>query len=116
MKQIVRDTHGNKLSSPKKRACLACIRYADDFVILHKDQTRVEQAKAETQNWLNKIGLELKESKTRLTHTDTLYQGQIGFDFLGFNVRRYEVGPDSRNKWGSKYKTFIKPDKASKTI
>lgn len=57
------------------------------------------------------MGLELKQSKTSITHTDKLYLGNVGFDFLGFNIRRYSVGVNSRNKFGSNYKTIIKPCK-----
>jgi RNA-directed DNA polymerase len=34
--------------------------------------------------WLAPRGLTFNEEKTRIVHT-----GQTGFDFLGFNVRRY---------------------------
>jgi RNA-directed DNA polymerase len=112
-KQNVTDERGNKLSTTKKRAGLACIRYADDFVILHKDQNVAELAKSEVQNWLSCVGLELKEAKTRYTHTDMVFNGQVGFDFLGFNIRRYGVGPNSRNKWGAEYRTYVKPAKQS---
>jgi len=38
------------------------------------------------------MGLELKPSKTRITHTLDLVDGQVGFDFLGFHVRQHRVG------------------------
>jgi hypothetical protein len=57
------------------------------------------------------VGLELKETKTRITHTDISHKEQTGFDFLGFNVRRYPVGHNSRNKFGANRKTIIKPRK-----
>lgn len=78
---------------------------------MHKDLEIVVNAQQEVEKWLATVGLELKKSKTRITHTDVPHLGQTGFDFLGFNVRRYPVGVHSRNKLGSKYKTIIKPSK-----
>jgi len=63
------------------------VRYADDFVVFHPTLQGVEKAKAVLERWLQDIGLELKPSKTRITHTLTPYQGNVGFDFLGWKVR-----------------------------
>jgi uncharacterized protein (DUF2237 family) len=71
---------------------LSIIRYADDFVILHKDIERIIQCREIIENWLKELGLELKPSKTRISHTLYEYEGSTGFDFLGFNIRQYEVG------------------------
>ena len=61
------------------------------------------------------IGLELKPSKTRISHTLNEYEGNIGFNFLGFNIRQYPVGKCQSTK-SSKgkllgFKTIIKPSK-----
>ena len=48
---------------------MAIIRYADDFVVIHRDKDIVEKAKEVIFDWLAEIGLELKPSKTRITHT-----------------------------------------------
>src|SRR5215467_8070623 len=61
------------------------IRYADDFVALHPSRAGVEKARQVIELWLTGIGLELKPSKTRITHT---LEGEAGFDFLGLNVRQ----------------------------
>ena len=45
------------------------IRYADDFVVLHPDLTIIERAQQIASDWLAGMGLELKPSKTRITHT-----------------------------------------------
>jgi RNA-directed DNA polymerase len=58
---------------------LSIIRYADDFVILHKDIERIIQCKEIIENWLVKIGLELKPSKTRISHTLYEYEGNVGY-------------------------------------
>jgi RNA-directed DNA polymerase len=53
------------------------IRYADDFVVLHPTREGVERARQVIERWLQGIGLELKPSKTRITHT---LEGDAGFD------------------------------------
>lgn len=64
---------------------------------------------------LTGMGLELKPSKTRWTHTLSTYQGEIGFNFLGFHVRQYPVGKNRSGKStnGKKlgFKTIITPSK-----
>jgi RNA-directed DNA polymerase len=98
----------------------ALIRYADDFVILHENLEKLEKCKEIIEKWLSKLDLELKPSKTRITHTLNEYKGQKpGFDFLGFNIRQYKVGKyqsgKSTNKEKLGFKTVIKPsDKSTK--
>jgi RNA-directed DNA polymerase len=60
------------------------------------------------------MGLELKPSKTRLTHTLNKYDNEEpGFNFLGFNIRQLKVG-----KYHSKqgFKTIISPGKEKQRI
>ena len=90
-----------------KQKELGVVRYADDFVVMHKDREVVEQAKEVISEWLTGIGLELKPEKTRMAHT--LEGPEPGFDFLGFNVRQYKVGKHRSGKTGKGYKTLIKP-------
>ena len=91
------------------------VRYADDFVVLHRDLTVIEEIKQQASKWLADMGLELKPSKTRITHTREPYDGTAGFDFLGFNVRQYPTGKthSGRNTKGELLgsKTLIKPSK-----
>ncbi len=68
------------------------IRYADDLVVLHADLTQLQKAKALLEAWLLPMGLELKPSKTRITHTLQEYEGQAGFDFLGCTIRQFPAG------------------------
>ncbi|QSX67329.1 MAG: group II intron reverse transcriptase/maturase [Dolichospermum sp. DET69] len=93
---------------------LSLIRYADDFVILHKDITVVQRCKEIISEWLQGMGLELKPSKTRLTHTLHQYeQEKPGFDFLGFTIQQFPVG-----KYHSKqgFKTIITPSKQKQKV
>ena len=86
------------------------VRYADDLVVLHKDLNVVQAIQGFLSEWLNDMGLELKPSKTRITHTLFPHEGQVGFDFLGYEVRQYLVGK-THSKQG--FKTLIKPSKES---
>ena len=67
------------------------VRYADDFVLLHPDLKELQQAVRHIRRWLATMGLHLHAHKTRITHTLTPYQGQVGFDFLGFHIRQEPV-------------------------
>jgi RNA-directed DNA polymerase len=93
-----------------------CVRYADDFVVFHPTEAGVKKAKEVLETWLSDIGLELKPSKTRITHTLQEYQGVVGFDFLGWTVRQFPVGKTHTGKAGHYgpplgFKTLIRPSK-----
>lgn len=97
------------------------IRFADDFVVLHPELAVIEQVKQMVSDWLAGMGLELKPSKTRISHTLHSYEGTTGFTFLGFEVRQYAVGKTHSGRTGGKgrpskligFKTIIKPSKPS---
>jgi RNA-directed DNA polymerase len=59
------------------------VRYADDLVALCHSRDQAERVKAELGEWLAPRGLRFNEDKTQIVHASH------GFDFLGFNVRRY---------------------------
>jgi RNA-directed DNA polymerase len=59
------------------------IRYADDLVALCHSRQQALEVKTRLAAWLAPRGLAFNEDKTRVV---TLEEG---FDFLGFNVRRY---------------------------
>ncbi len=80
----------------------ALVRYADDFVVFCESKEDAERVVDKLKTWLAVRGLELSSEKTHIVHINE------GFDFLGFNVRQYEV-PGSR--LGTKL--FIQPSKAS---
>lgn len=102
-------------SYPRGKGCNPpiVVRYADDFVVLHADQQVIERCTEVAREWLKPMGLELKASKTRLANTLHQVDGQAGFNFLGFNVRQFQV---SRHKSGKNprgqllgFKTLTKP-------
>jgi RNA-directed DNA polymerase len=81
---------------------VSLIRYADDFVILHKDLTVVQGCQELISDWLKDMGLELKPSKTRLAHTlNQVENEKPGFNFLGFNIRQFPAG---KYRSGKKHK------------
>ena len=92
-----------------------CIRYADDFVVFHNTWEGIQRCKEAIQEWLQGMGLTLKDAKTRFAHTLEAKEecgGNVGFDFLGFTVRQFPVGKD-QTKTHASYKTIIKPSKSS---
>jgi RNA-directed DNA polymerase len=107
--------HGLEMTVAKAHAKAKVIRYADDLVVLHSDLTVIEAARETVDEWLAEMGLALKPSKTTITHTLNEHEGQVGFDFLGFHVRQYQVGKTHSGKTGGSksrllgFKTIIKP-------
>ncbi len=61
-------------------------RYADDLVVCCHSRQQAEQVKARLAGWLEPRGLAFNEAKTRIVRLSE------GFDFLGFNLRRYRNG------------------------
>ena len=59
------------------------IRYADDFLVTAPTKEIAEEARDIIQEFLAERGLELSMEKTVITHIDE------GFDFLGYNFRKY---------------------------
>jgi len=71
------------------------VRYADDLVALCISREQAEMVRSRLVGWLAPRGLAFNEDKTRVVSLSE------GFDFLGFNVRRYGE------------KLLIKPSKAA---
>ena len=69
-----------KLYHPK----VNLVRYADDFIVTADKKETLEEIKDMLTDFLGNRGLMLSEEKTLITHIDD------GFDFLGFNVRKYK--------------------------
>ncbi len=99
------------LKSYPKRHKPAVIRFADDVVILHDDLEQLKQIKAQVEGWLGQIGLQLNPTKSQISHTLDEHEGQVGFDFLGFNIRQYQVGRYKTRTYRGQagFKTLIKP-------
>ena len=72
------------------------VRYADDFIIIVRDEQTAQHAIETVNAFLEIRGLRLSDAKTKITHIND------GFDFLGWNFRKYRNG-----------KLIIKPAKKS---
>ncbi|AFZ10708.1 RNA-directed DNA polymerase (Reverse transcriptase) (plasmid) [Oscillatoria nigro-viridis PCC 7112] len=112
VKQYAETLKGKKRDN---RQALSLIRYADDFVIMHEDLSVVKKCQEIIAEWLRDMGLELKASKTKLTHTLIKIDGNVGFEFLGFHVQQHKVGyyraaSNGTIKLG--FKTLITPSPA----
>ncbi|MEC4896383.1 MAG: group II intron reverse transcriptase/maturase [Oscillatoria sp. PMC 1051.18] len=113
------DKPNSQISWQQKVKSLTFIRYADDFVLIHKDLSVVQRCRELISEWLKDIGLELKPSKTRIAHTlnsELSEDGLAGFDFLGYHIRQFPVGkhrssihPSTKEKLG--FRTLITPSK-----
>jgi RNA-directed DNA polymerase len=88
--------HGRELIAEPGSPIL--IRYADDFAVLCHSEAEAHRVKQALAGWLQPRGLRFNEEKTGLVHVTT------GFDFPGFNIRRYSNG-----------KLLIKPSAAAIT-
>src|SRR5579883_3222814 len=64
------------------------VRYADNFVILHTDPGILHQTTRRVRSWLSTLGLQLSAHKTHFAHTLMPFQGEVGFDFLGFHLHQ----------------------------
>ena len=89
------------------------VRYADDFIITCSDREILEsQIKPAVSEFLQARGLTLSEEKTKITHIDE------GFDFLGFNIRKYKgtllIKPSKKNvkEFLAKIKSIVRKNQA----
>jgi len=102
LREIVRrlpGAEGEINRGPQARAnSLGFVRYADDFVVIHRDLNILKECIKETRAWLSGMGLEISEEKSAIKDV------RQGFLFLGFQVimirRHYRNG---------KYKIHIRP-------
>src|SRR5712692_3233721 len=83
---------------------LTCVRYADDFIFAHHSKEIIEKLKPVVVQWLSGMGLTLKDSKTRTTHS--LPPG--GVNFLGCTIRQFRCSVKHAKKGR---KTLIKPSR-----
>ncbi|MBA2651481.1 MAG: group II intron reverse transcriptase/maturase [Tatlockia sp.] len=84
-------------SRQRNKEKINIIAYADDFVVTAASEQLLKEKVIPTlMVALKEVGLELSPEKTRITSIEK------GFDFLGFNIRKYRCG-----------KLLIKPSKAN---
>jgi len=86
MEKLVKEKYRNKPAGKGKiyRPKVNLIRYADDFVVTADKRETLEEIKILITEFLKQRGLSLSEEKTLITKITE------GFDFLGFNIRKYK--------------------------
>lgn len=92
---------GSNPGSNAKKKALGVVRYADDFVLIHRNRKILDLCVIEARKWLMTVGLVISEEKSAVR------DGREGFQFLGFQiiqVRKLKVG---------KYKVKIHPSRKS---
>ena len=95
--------HANATKGTRaKRSALGIIRYADDFVLIHRNKDILDQAIVECENWLSTVGLTLEPTKCQLKLASQSFQ------FLGFQITYLFPGPARK-----KGKVLISPSKKS---
>jgi RNA-directed DNA polymerase len=90
-----RNSCGNIHCNQASKFKVNFVRYADDFIVTAKTEEIAKEVKELIKDFLKGRGLELSDEKTIITHIDN------GFDFLGWNFRKY------------KGKLLVKPSKKS---
>jgi RNA-directed DNA polymerase len=89
------------------------VRYADDFIVTAENQQIAEKVKEVIKKFLVTRGLSLSEEKTKITNI------KDGFDFLGWNFRKYRgkliITPSKKsfNKIKGTLSSIIKRNKSS---
>lgn len=84
MEKLLVAHFGKKSTKQASRNKVNLIRYADDLVITGATKDVLEGAKSLIETFLDERGLTFSEEKTRIVHIEE------GFDFLGWNVRKYD--------------------------
>jgi hypothetical protein len=67
--------HGLETAVSEAHPKAKIIRYADDLVVLHPERKVIKAAQETVSAWLANMGLELKPSKTKITHTLNDHEG-----------------------------------------
>lgn len=115
MENSLRDAFREKFGLSRNFSGFHVVIYADDFIITCKTKEQAEQFVPVIAEWLaENVGVELSLEKTHVTHVDD------GFDFLGFNVRKYgdtlliKPSKDSKLSVLRKVKSILNANKAAK--
>lgn len=114
MEEMLLMRFGAKRSTTSYKAKVNLIRYADDFVITGASKELLEEVRGMIEEFLKDRGLTLSEEKTKIIHVEE------GFDFLGWNIRKYEgkllIKPAKKNvqTFLRKIRGIIKENKTAK--
>jgi RNA-directed DNA polymerase len=114
MERVLTKRFGAKKSRKAQRNQVNMIRYADDFIITGASKEVLEKVKELIEEFLEERGLTLSPEKTKIVHIEE------GFDFLGWNVRKYDgkllIKPAKKNvkAFLQKVRRVIKQAKTAK--
>lgn len=94
----------NHLDWQLHHAGFAFVRYADDFVVVCQSTKRAEEARAFVESVLDKLGLKLSPSKTKIVSYGK------GYSFLGFMIssRSRRMRPKSVKKFKDKVRELTR--------
>jgi len=94
----------NRLDWQLHHAGFAFVRYADDFVVVCPSPSRAEEARAFVESVLDKLGLKLSPSKTKIVSYGK------GYSFLGFIIssRSRRMRPKSVKKFKDKVRELTR--------
>ena len=91
------------------------VRYADDFIITGTDKSVLEnEVLPLVRKFLAERGLMLSDEKTKITHISE------GFDFLGFNIRKFgdtlltRPSKEAKKKFLEKIRRVVESNKAAR--
>lgn len=84
-KWIKQSSRINKNSKKvKQTTCFNLIRYANNMIVIGPRQQQLERVKKAIEKFLKPRGLKINQDKTTIRHIND------GFDFLGWNFRKYK--------------------------
>jgi RNA-directed DNA polymerase len=95
---------GSNRGTAAKKKALTLVRYADDFVLIHRNKQILEHCIQEIETWLRNVGLETSKEKSKLRDC------RNGFMFLGFQIIQVRKIKKDR------YKTKITPAKQKRIL
>lgn len=77
----------------KNKGELTYVRYADDFIVAHKDLEVIQKVQKHVEEYLGSLGLDLSKAKTRIVHSLDFHESnKPGVCFLGFHARHVSSG------------------------
>jgi RNA-directed DNA polymerase len=82
---VLANVYLNPLDWLMSQAGVEMVRYADDMVMLCRDEAAATQALQTLREWTSQAGLELHPLKTKVVN---MGQARAYFDFLGYRFRR----------------------------
>ncbi|MDP9314642.1 MAG: reverse transcriptase domain-containing protein [Chloroflexota bacterium] len=97
------------MESVRKQIDLRYVRYADDFIILVKDESLLLQLREQVADKLLEIGLQLHTNPKKTRLVDVYSEG---LNFVGFRFTKDAIQPRQRNiiKFKQRFKETLKQD------